>query len=122
VVAVRRRAGESPLPLAPAHVPFAVGLRGEAVLVVALSVLQGAGAPPPDESQRVVVVRWRAGRAGLLVDEALGVVHAPPQEARALAEPGWLPPAAAAGALADGTVILDLEGLATELSRKAGNA
>jgi chemotaxis signal transduction protein len=116
VVAVLRRTAESPLPLAPEHVPFAMGFRGEPLLVVALSVLQGQGVPPPSSSQRVVVARWKAGRAGLLVDAALRVVHADGATVQPLAEHGWLPKASVEGTLPDGTVVLDVEGLARELS------
>jgi chemotaxis signal transduction protein len=116
VVAVVRRAGESPLSLAPAHVPFAIAFRGEAVLVVALPVLQGAGAPPPSPLQRVVVVRWKTGRVGLLVDEALGVQRVPRSQLGKLAEHSWLPTAAVEGVLPDGTVLVQIEGLARELA------
>jgi chemotaxis signal transduction protein len=121
VVAVVRRAGESPLPLAPLHVPFAIAFRGEALLVVALSVLQGAGAPPPSPLQRIVVVRWNTGRVGLLVDEALGVQRVARSRLAPLASHSWLPTQAVEGVLPDGTVLVQIEGLARELA-SGGNA
>jgi chemotaxis signal transduction protein len=116
VVAVVRRSGELPLPLAPDHVPFAFGFRGEALCVIALSVLQGRGALAPAPAQRVIVVRWNAGRAGLLVDEAIGVIQIARSSVRPLEEHLWLPAVAVDGVLPDGVVILNVEGLARELS------
>lgn len=116
VVAIVPRAGTHGLPLAPPHVPFMAAFRGEALLVVALHVLQGRPVPEPAPAQRLVVVRWRSGRCALLVDEALGLASGERESLAPARDGAWLPPGTVEGVLPDGASLIDLEALAAGLS------
>lgn len=115
---VVRRDATFPVPNAPAHVPFAVAWRGEVLLVVAAAVLQGRPTPPPSPLQRIAVLRWRGGKAGLLVDEAPGVIPLVRAGLTPAREHAWLREGAAEGALACGTVVVDLAALAASLGER----
>lgn len=67
----------TPVPCAPPHVPGIVAVRGEALPMFDVALFLGLPGADAAETRRMLIVRSRRYRVGIVCDQVLGVASVP---------------------------------------------